>query len=213
MSTVLDPALIATGIAHLRTTDPQLARLIDVVGPCTLTRETNYYHALVDAIVSQQISIKAAAKILERVLALCAPDPVLTPAHIVALPVEELQAVGCSRAKAAYLHDLSQRIVDGRLDLDALTALPDEAVVDALVAVKGIGRWTAEMFLIFSLGRADVWPIDDLGVVIAVQSLYVLPDRPKRKEMLALGEQWRPYRTLAAWYLWQSRRIALSIPQ
>jgi DNA-3-methyladenine glycosylase II len=208
----LDPAALAAGIAHLREADPAMARAIDAVGPCTLTLERDYYLALVDAIISQQISIKAAATILERVRALCAPDPTLTPGHIAALSEDELRAVGCSRAKAIYLKDLSARIVEGALDLEGLRELPDEEIVAQLVAVRGIGRWTAEMFLIFSLGRLDIWPVDDLGIVIAAQGLYDLPARPKRKELLALGEPLRPYRTIAAWYLWQSRRLILGMP-
>jgi DNA-3-methyladenine glycosylase II len=208
----LDPARVDAGIAHLRAADPAMARAIDAVGPFKLTLEEDYFFALVDAIVSQQISIKAAASILARVRALCAPDPVLTPAHLADLPEEALRAVGCSRAKALYLQDLSARIVAGTLDLAQIGTLPDEEIVSALVAVKGIGRWTAEMFLIFSLGRLDVWPVDDLGIVIAAQGLYDLPARPKRKELLALGEPLRPYRTIAAWYLWQSRRLLLGMP-
>lgn len=207
-----DPAALAAGIAHLREADPAMARAIDAVGPCTLTLERDYYLALVDAIISQQISIKAAATILERVRALCAPDPALTPGHIAALSEDDLRAVGCSRAKAIYLKDLSARIVEGALDLEGLRDLPDEEIIAQLVAVRGIGRWTAEMFLIFSLGRLDVWPIDDLGIVIAAQGLYDLPARPKPRELLALGEPLRPYRTLAAWYLWQSRRLILGMP-
>ena len=212
ITTTLDPAAIEAGIAHLRAIDPAMARAIDAVGPCTLTLEGDHYLALVEAIVSQQISIKAAASILARVVALCAPDANLTPAHLAAIPDEELRAVGCSRAKALYLKDLSTRIVEGSLDLAVLSRLPDEEIIAQLVAVKGIGRWTAEMFLIFSLGRLDIWPVDDLGIVIAAQGLYELPARPKPKELLTLGEPLRPYRTLAAWYLWQHRRLLLEMP-
>jgi len=208
----LDTPTIAAGTAYLRAADPALSRTIDAVGPCTLTLEGDYFRALVDAIIAQQISVKAAASILARVLALCAPDPILTPTHLAALDEEALRAVGCSRAKAIYLKDLSARIVAGQLDLAELQGLPDEEIVAQLVAVRGIGRWTAEMFLIFSLGRPDVWPVDDLGVVIAAQETWALPARPKRKELLALGEPLRPYRTLAAWYLWQSRRLILGVP-
>ncbi len=208
----LDPAAVERGVAHLRAVDPALARAIDAVGPCRLRLEGNLFYALVDAIVSQQISIKAAASILGRIVALYAPAPFPTPDRLLATPDETLRAAGCSRAKVAYLKDLSARIVDGTLDLEGLRALPDEEVIAALVAVKGIGRWTAEMLLIFSLDRLDVWPVDDLGLVIAAQGLYGLAERPGRKELLALGEPWRPYRTLASWYLWQSRRLALGMP-
>ena len=135
------------------------------------------------------------------------PIATLTPAHLAALPEEDLRAVGCSRAKAIYLKDLSARIVEGSLDLAALSQLPDEEIIAQLVAVKGIGRWTAEMFLIFSLGRLDVWPVDDLGIVIAAQGLYAAPGATEAQRIRALGEPLRPYRTLAAWYLWQNRRL------
>lgn len=208
----VDETLIAAGVAHLRATDPTLASAIDAVGPCTMTLEPDLFYALVDAIVSQQISIKAAASILKRVCAIYAPDPFPTPARLAATPDEELRAAGCSRAKVLYLKDLASHIVAGSIDLERLPTLPDEEIIKTLVEVKGIGRWTAEMLLIFSLGRPDVWPVDDLGIVLAVQGLYNLPARPKRKEMLALGEPWRPYRTIASWYLWQSRRIVLGMP-
>ena len=207
-----DPAVVEQGLAHLRAVDPVLGRAIDAVGPFRLEMEPNLFFALVDAIISQQLSIKAAATILERVRALYAPDPFPTPEALAATPDEVLRAVGCSRAKTAYLKDLSARIVAGSLDLDRLPSLPDEEVIRELVAIKGIGRWTAEMILIFSLGRPDVWPVDDLGIVIAVQLLYDLPTRPTRQELLARGEPWRPYRTLASWYLWQSRRLAPGMP-
>jgi DNA-3-methyladenine glycosylase II len=209
---VVDPALIEAGVAHLRAADPTLSRAIDLIGPCTLTLEADLFYALVDAIVSQQISIKAAASILKRVCALYAPDLFPTPERLATTPDEDLRAAGCSRAKVLYLKDLAAHIVAGLIDLERLPQLPDEEIIRSLVEVKGIGRWTAEMLLIFSLGRLDVWPVDDLGIVIAAQGLYELPARPKRKELLALGEPWRPYRTIASWYLWQSRRIVLGMP-
>ncbi|MFN8516231.1 MAG: DNA-3-methyladenine glycosylase [Thermomicrobiales bacterium] len=209
---IVDPALIEAGVAHLRAVDPIMAKAIDAVGPCTMTLEADIFYALVDAITSQQISIKAAASILKRICAIYAPDPFPTPERLAATPDEELRAAGCSRAKVLYLKDLAAHIVAGLIDLEKLPQLPDEEIIKTLVDVKGIGRWTAEMLLIFSLGRLDVWPVDDLGIVIAVQGLYELPARPKRKELLALGEPWRPYRTIASWYLWQSRRIVLGMP-
>lgn len=208
----LDAALVARATAHLRAADPVLARAIEAVGPWRLTLEPDLFVALVDAIISQQLSIKAAATILGRIRALGTPAAFPTPSRLAVMPDERLRAAGCSRAKAAYLKDLSARIVAGTLDLEGLRRLPDEEVIHELVAVKGIGRWTAEMILIFALGRPDVWPVDDLGIVIAVQGLYGLPARPTRAELLALGEAWRPYRTVASWYLWQSRRIVLGMP-
>lgn len=208
----LDRETIARGVAHLRAVDPRLAAAIDAVGPCTLKLEPNLFYALVDAIVSQQISIKAAATILERVKALYAPAPFPTAELLLATTEESLRAAGCSRAKAIYLRDLAMHITTGKLDIDGLDELDDEAIVAQLTQVKGIGRWTAEMLLLFSLGRPDVWPIDDLGIVIAVQGLYELAERPKKRELIALGEPWRPYRSIASWYLWQSRRILLGMP-
>ena len=213
MAREFDPAVVEQGLAHLRAVDPVLGRAIDAVGPFRLELEPNLYFALVDAIVSQQLSIKAAATILGRVRALYSPAPFPTPEALATTPDEVLRAAGCSRAKTAYLKDLSARIVAGSLDLDRLPSLPDEEVIRELVAIKGVGRWTAEMILIFSLGRLDVWPVDDLGLVIAVQLLYDPPARPTRQELLALGEPWRPYRTLANWYLWQSRRVVLGLPR
>jgi DNA-3-methyladenine glycosylase II len=208
----LDAALIERATAHLRAADPVLARAIDAAGPCRLGRAPDLFAALVDAIISQQLSIKAAATILDRLKALYAPAPFPAPADLLATPDERLRAAGCSRAKVVSLKDLCARLAGGTLDLEPLRRLPDDEVVRALVAVKGIGRWTAEMVLIFALGRPDVWPVDDLGLVSAVQGLYALPARPARPALLALGERWRPYRTVASWYLWQSRRLVLGMP-
>jgi DNA-3-methyladenine glycosylase II len=208
----LDAAMVARGIAHLRAVDTTLGQAIDAIGPCRLALEPDLFLALVDAIISQQLSIKAAATILNRVRALYAPAVFPTPAQLLATDHDTLRAAGCSRAKVIYLKDLSARIVGGTLDLECLRHLPDDEVIAALIQVKGIGRWTAEMLLIFALGRLDVWPVDDLGIVIAVHGLYGLAQRPTRTELLARGEHWRPYRTLASWYLWQSRRVVLGMP-
>src|SRR6185503_12086731 len=118
-----------------------------------------------------------------------------------------LRGVGLSGQKVGYLRDLSARIADGRLDLDELDWLSDELVIERLTAVKGFGRWTAEMFLMFRLHRPDVLPVGDLGIVTAVQRLYGLRKRPDPKRLLKIGEPWRPYRSVACWYLWQSLKI------
>lgn len=202
----LDPTVLAAGIDQLRSTDAALSELIDAVGPCTLTLQDDLFFALVHAIISQQISTRAKTTIVERVRALYAPAPFPTPERLLATPDDRLRAAGCSSAKVSYLKDLSTRIVSGTLDLDRLPGLPDEAVIGALVGAKGIGRWTAEMFLIFSLGRLDVWPVDDLGVVVGTQRLLNLQERPKPKQLRVIGERWRPYRTLVSWYLWRMPR-------
>jgi DNA-3-methyladenine glycosylase II len=130
----------------------------------------------------------------------------LTPEAFLATPDEALRAAGLSRQKVGYLRDLSARISDGRLELDALDALPDEEVIARLTTVKGFGRWTAEMFLMFRLHRPDVLPVGDLGIVNAVQRLYGLRKRPDPKRLMKIGEAWRPYRSVACWYLWQTLR-------
>ena len=203
----LDAEVLAAAVVQLRAGDDALARLIDVVGPCTLTLRQDLFFALVHAIISQQISIKAKEKIVERVCALYAPAPFPTPQQLLATPDEDLRAAGCSGAKVLYLKDLSYRIVAGTLDLDRLPGLSDEEVIAALIGVKGIGRWTAEMLLIFSLGRLDVWPVDDLGIAVGVQRLLGLAARPKPKELRLIGERWRPYRTIVSWYLWRMPRV------
>lgn len=198
----LDPVQIERATAHVRAAHPEMARLVDRVGPCTLTLHQDLFYALVHAIISQQISIKAKDAILARLRARYAPADV-SPELLLATPDDELRAIGCSRAKVVYLKDLSARVVEGSLDLDRLPHMSDEDIITELVQVKGIGRWTAEMLLIFALGRLDVWPVDDLGIVVGVQRLYDLPERPKPKAVHPYGDPFRPYRSIASWYLWR----------
>jgi len=188
--------------------DPVLAGAIKRIGVCRMADRQRKDHltALVGAIVSQQLSTKAAATIFGRFTALF-PDSQIPEAAAVAVITEaQLRTVGFSGQKIAYLRDLCARIMDGRLDLDALDALPDEDVVERLVAVKGFGRWTAEMFLMFRLHRPDVLPVGDLGILNAIQRLYRLRNRPKPERVRKIGEAWRPYRSVACWYLWQTLR-------
>ncbi len=194
----------AEAVAHLRAADPRLAEVIDRVGPVEFPLEPDLWWALVDAICAQQLSVKAAATILGRVEALAPEGRRPTPEEILALPDETLRACGFSRAKTAYVKDLAARWLDGTLRQDEIPELPDEEVVRVLTQVKGIGRWTAEMILIFTLGRPDVFPTDDLGIRVAVQRLADLPERPGRAEMERIAEPWRPWRTLASRYLWRS---------
>ncbi len=188
--------------------DPILGAAIKRIGSCGLAQRQPKDHltALVGAIVSQQLSTKAAATIFGRFLALVPAGPTLTAAHIEAMSAADLRSVGLSGQKVGYLRDLSARIGDGRLQLDELDALPDEAVIERLVSVKGFGRWTAEMFLMFRLHRPDVLPVGDLGIVNAIRTVYRLRHRPSPKRILAIGEAWRPYRSVACWYLWQTLR-------
>ena len=187
--------------------DPVLAGVIRRVGPCRMAERQRADHltALVGAIVGQQLSTKAAATIFGRLVALF-PDGDLRPSAIGAASDEALRGAGLSGQKVGYLRDLSARIMDGRLQLDELEALPDEHVIERLTAVKGFGRWTAEMFLMFRLHRPDVLPAGDLGIVNAISRLYRLRKRPDAKRILKIGEAWRPYRSVASWYLWESLR-------
>src|SRR5437762_6786506 len=186
--------------------DPVLGVAIKRIGPCGLAARQRNDHltALVGAIVHQQLSTKAAATIFGRLAALFPNGEISDPQAIACLEHETLRAAGLSSQKIGYLRDLCACIADGRLRLDELDALPDEEVIARLVAVKGFGRWTAEMFLMFRLHRPDVLPAGDLGIVNAVQKLYRLRKRPDPKRILKIGEAWRPYRSVASWYLWQT---------
>jgi DNA-3-methyladenine glycosylase II len=188
--------------------DPILGAAIKTIGACGMAdrQRTDHLSALVGSIVSQQLSTKAAATIFGRVLALFPDGQIPDAAAIAAHSDQVLRSVGLSGQKVGYLRDLSARIVDGRLQLDELESLPDEEVIARLVSVKGFGRWTAEMFLMFRLHRPDVLPGGDLGIVVAIQRLYGLRKRPDAKRVLKIGEAWRPYRSVASWYLWQTLR-------
>jgi DNA-3-methyladenine glycosylase II len=190
--------------------DPVLGSAIKRIGPCGMAdrQRKDHLSALVGAIVSQQLSTKAAATIFGRLVALFPDQHIADAAAIAAQSDAQLRAVGLSGQKVSYLRDLSARILDGRLNLDELDTLPDEAVIERLTAVKGFGRWTAEMFLMFRLHRPDVLPAGDLGIVNAIQRLYKLRQRPDAKRVLKMGEVWRPYRSVASWYLWQTLRNA-----
>ena len=192
--------------------DPILAAAITRVGPCGMAdrQRKDHLSALIGAIVSQQLSTKAAATIFGRFVALFPDGHIRDAAAIAGQSDAALRAVGLSGQKVGYLRDLSARIADGRLQLDELDALPDEYVIERLTAVKGFGRWTAEMFLMFRLHRPDVLPAGDLGIVNAIQRLYRLRKRPDARRILKIGEAWRPYRSVASWYLWQSLKFEVS---
>jgi DNA-3-methyladenine glycosylase II len=166
-------------------------------------RPADAYGALLRAIVGQQLSVKAARSIYNRFTDLFGGHTP-TPEELLAVDAEELRGVGLSRAKAGYVRSLAEHVAAGELELDRLDELSDDEVTAELVAVKGLGRWTADMFLIFHLGRPDVLPVGDLGVRRAVQRLYGFEGPPSAAELEALGERWRPYRSLASLYLWES---------
>ena len=190
---------------HLMRRDPRLGTLIKKVGRCRLpdSRAASPFASLVRAILSQQLSGKAADTIEGRVLALVGGRDGLSPAALLAVDPVALRAAGVSRPKISYLRDLAERVQDGRLDLDHLEHQADDAVIVAITEVRGLGRWSAEMFLMFRLNRPDVFPVDDLGIVKGVQKLLGMKRRPKPRTMLRAAEVWRPYRSVAAWYLWR----------
>lgn len=196
---------------HLRASDERMAALIARVGPCRLAvhdpeqvRAQQHFEGLVSAIVSQQLSTKAADTILGRVRALALDEGgALSAAKLLSLPVETLRGAGLSGAKASYVRDLCDRVGRGTLPLDQLHELDDEAVIETLCAIKGVGRWTAEMVLIFRLGRQDVLPVGDLGVQKGFQKLFGLRKLPAAERMAKLARPFRPYRSVACWYLWR----------
>jgi DNA-3-methyladenine glycosylase II len=193
----------AKAVRHLRRVDPRLGEVIDRIGPLEQALEPDLWWALVDAICSQQLSVKASATILARVEAITGRGRP-GPAELLEVPDPSLRAAGLSGAKTRYVKDLATRWLDGSLPHERIAGMPDEAVIEALTRVKGIGVWTAEMVLMFALGRPDVLPVDDLGIRVAVQRLYQLPDRPDAETLRGIGEPWRPYRTQACRYLWRS---------
>jgi len=199
-----DPGLLRRAVAHLCRADPILARLVHAVGPCRLEidRRGGPFASLAEAIVYQQITGKAAVTIHRRLCALVGRSHP-RPEDVLAASDDQLRQVGLSRQKIRYLRDLSEKVRDG-LPLGRISRLPDDEVIAALTTVKGIGRWTAEMFLIFRLGRLDVLPADDYGVRKAMQRAYRMRALPKAERMRRVAEPWRPYRSVASWYLWRA---------
>jgi DNA-3-methyladenine glycosylase II len=195
----VDPWL--EGVDHLRQLDPRWASIIEVVGPCRLEVRPDRFGTLVRAIIGQQISSKAASTVDKKLRDLAgephAPEP------LISIGEEGLRSVGLSGVKARYVLNLSHAVRDGSVPLDELHAWEDEAIIAALTSIKGIGNWTAEMFLIFALGRPDVLSPGDLGIRVGLQTFYQLEEQPKPSECLALAEAWRPFRTVAMWYLWR----------
>ena len=186
--------------------DPRLAAVIKRVGRCELpdSRTHDPFAALVKVIMSQQLSGKAADTIFGRVVALGAPAGGLTPVSVRALDAIALRGAGVSRPKITYLYDLADHVGDGRLDLHALDGHPDEEVIAKITAVKGLGRWSAEMFLMFRLNRPDILPVGDLGIVKGMQRLFGMKRRPSERTMVRLAEPWKPYRSVASWYVWRA---------
>jgi DNA-3-methyladenine glycosylase II len=192
-------------VRHLKKVDPVLARVIESVGPCRMPvrREGTHFQALVRSIVFQQLSGKAAGTIHGRFAALfvsASPEP----ASLLEFTDAQLRGVGLSRQKIGYLRDLSEKVVSGELPLDEVDQMNDDELIAHLVQVKGIGRWTAQMFLMFRLGRRNVLPELDLGIQNAIRRAYGKRKRPSPKQVRAIGAKWSPHSTVACWYLWRS---------
>ncbi len=186
--------------------DPVLAPIIKKYGACGIKtgRERDIFCGLVEAIVSQQLSTRAAATIYARLRALLPNGGPPTPEALMPLSDETLRGVGLSRQKLGYLRDLAQKMRDGSINTGSLAEMSDDEIVAELTKIKGIGRWTVEMLLIFRLTRPDVFPAGDLGIVKAVQKAYNLRRTPDVKRLHAIADRWRPYRSVASWYLWAS---------
>jgi DNA-3-methyladenine glycosylase II len=193
---------VDAAIRHLSRVDPVLKRHIVRVGPFTLQTHRDRFDLLVRSILSQQISTKAARAIRLR-LAERVGRHGITPEALSRLTDEALREVGLSSQKIGYLRDLSEHALNGKLQLHRLGRLDDERVIERLVAVRGIGRWTAQMFLMFGLGRLDVFPDDDLGLRASLKELYGLPELPDKRTSRAIAEPWAPYRSIATWYCWR----------
>ena len=194
---------------HLSKADPVLARIIAEVGALGIQPRRERFQALVRNIVFQQLAGAAANAIYGRFVGLFRGVEFPSPEQVLAKSDAELRSVGLSEKKVLYIKDLAAHVRDGKLNFHRFHRMTDEEIIADLTRVKGIGRWTAEIFLMFNLGRPDVMPADDLGVQNAVRRHYRMRQRPNRKRLLKHAERWRPYRTAAAWYLWRSLRIVL----
>jgi DNA-3-methyladenine glycosylase II len=189
-------------INHLSKADPILRAIIGRVGPCRIEYGPPEFQSLAESIVYQQLNGKAASTIFERFAAL-AGDPV-TPKGILKLTDAQMRSVGLSKQKSSYLRDMAERTVHGELNFGKLHALPDEEVIKHLTQVKGVGEWTAQMFLMFTLRRPNVLPTGDFGVQMAIKKHYKKRKLPKPLQMEKLAKAWEPYRSVACWYLWRS---------
>ena len=190
---------------YLSAHDKKLAPVIAASGPCRIAPHTDHYGELVSNIVGQQLSTKAAHTIWQRVLGLF-NGKMPTPEQLLKVNDQKLRDAGLSWAKVRYVKDLAQHILDGRLDIERVATMPNEQLIEQLTAIKGIGEWSAHMFMMFGLGRLDVLPVGDLGIRKAVQKLYGLKELPTSEQIITVAgkNSWHPYESIASWYLWQS---------
>ena len=195
---------LEAGIAHLAHADARLEAIIKAYPRPTFRPHTDYYRELMESIISQQLSVKAAATIYRRFIDSFGRIP--TPRELLSRDDSELRAVGLSGQKTRYLKDLAMKVIDGSVRFDRIDTLSNDEIVAELTAVKGVGEWTCHMFLIFCMGRFDVLPVGDLGIKNAIQRLYNLDHTPSPAEITALAHEhnWQPYASIAGWYLWQS---------
>lgn len=194
---------IQKAIVFLKKKDSVLSSIIDKVGVYHLTPKDDYFTVLCDSIISQQLSMKAADSILKRFFDLVGTVKPL-PIDILKFEVEDFRSIGCSNAKGRYILDLASKVDTNELNLHSLNKLSNDEIIAELTKVKGIGKWTAEMFLMFSLCRLDVFPIDDLGIKNSLIKNYNFPPEITKKQMIEFGDKFAPYQTIAAWYLWKS---------
>jgi len=199
----LTPEVAKAAIAHISSVDPVMRRLIESVGPFTLKPQRDRFRMLVRSIISQQISTRAAQSILARLEAAVEPGDI-TAESLMLLRPHQMRRIGLSPQKQKYLKHLAQNVLDKRVRLERLGRISDEEVIAELIQVHGIGRWTAQMLLIFTLGRPDVFPYDDLGVRTAMKRAYGLNDLPDKSTAHDIASRWRPYATVGSWYCWRS---------
>ncbi|MCD8561859.1 DNA-3-methyladenine glycosylase [Candidatus Saccharibacteria bacterium] len=197
--------MIQSGIAHLQKVDPILASVIAAYPEPRISPHTQYYQELVESIISQQLSIKAADAIVSRFKALF-EGTFPEPSAILTKDVETYRSIGLSRQKASYIRDLASKVLDGTVQFDHLEQLSNQGIIAELTQIKGVGEWTVHMFLIFCMGRLDVLPVGDLGIRNGIQRLYGLAERPSTEEVAEISGQrgWSPYESIASWYIWQS---------
>lgn len=190
---------------HLSQHDKKLAPIIAAYGPCTIKPHSDHYGELVGSIVGQQLSTYAAAAIWKRVLDLFG-GKMPKPEQLIEVDSQKLRDIGFSWAKTRYVKDLAEHILDGRLDLDHIATMPNEQVIEQLTAVKGIGEWSAHMFMMFGLGRLDILPVGDLGIRKGMMQVYKLKELPDPAMCITIANRhkWHPYESVACWYLWQS---------
>lgn len=196
---LLTEQTLTDGLAALAAADRDIARALDDIGPPALRSREPGFEALLGAIVSQQVSKTAAQTVWDRLAAVACP---LSPETVLALDDTALRTVGLSGRKASYVHGLAEAVISGNIDLDGLSGRSDEAVVEELVRLRGIGRWSADIYLLVALGRPDAFPADDLALMIGAQRLKRMEERPNRTALTEIAEDWRPWRGPAALLLW-----------